>query len=107
MNRPPLLTRRTILQRGLAFTTAAYPARATLAAAIEPAVAGQTPAAAGDHSVSEVMRRLADYMSGARDRAMPETALEQTKWHVLDTFAAMVSGSELPPGRAAIDFARA
>ena len=46
-------------------------------------------------------------MSGARDRAMPETALEQTKWHVLDTFAAMVSGSELPPGRAAIDFARA
>jgi hypothetical protein len=108
MNPPFLLTRRKVLQRaGLVITAAAFPAEATMAAAIEPVVAGQTPAPAGDHSISEVMRRLTDYMSQARDRAMPEAALEQTKWHVLDTFAAMVSGSELPPGRAAIDFARA
>jgi hypothetical protein len=108
MNSPLVLTRRKVLQRaGLVITTAAFPAEAHVAAAIEPLTAGQTPAPAGDHSISQVMRRLTDYMSGARDRVMPETALEQTKWHVLDTFATMVSGSELPPGRAAIDFARA
>jgi 2-methylcitrate dehydratase PrpD len=108
MNPPSLLTRRRVLQRaGLVITTAAFRAEATMAAAVGPMVTAQAPAPAGDHSVSEVMRRLSDYMSRARDRAMPETALEQTKWHVLDTLAAMVSGSELPPGRAAIDFARA
>jgi 2-methylcitrate dehydratase PrpD len=45
-------------------------------------------------------------MSAARDRALPEKALEQAKWHILDTIAAMVSGSELPAGRAATRFAR-
>jgi 2-methylcitrate dehydratase PrpD len=46
-------------------------------------------------------------MSQAGDRALPDKVLEQAKWHILDTIAAMVSGSELPPGRAAIKFARA
>src|SRR4029077_10915217 len=41
------------------------------------------------------------------DRPLPEKVLEQAKWHILDTIAAMISGSELPPGRAAIAFARA
>ena len=45
-------------------------------------------------------------MSEAGDRALPEEALEHTKRHILDTFAAMVSGSDLPPGRFAIRFAR-
>jgi hypothetical protein len=45
-------------------------------------------------------------MSQTRDRVLPDHVLEQTKWHVLDTVAAMVSGSELAPGRAAITFAR-
>jgi 2-methylcitrate dehydratase PrpD len=46
-------------------------------------------------------------MSEARNRALPDPVLEQAKWHVLDTVAAMVSGSELAPGRAASAFARA
>ena len=33
--------------------------------------------------------------------------IEQASFHVLDTVAAMVSGSELAPGRAALAFARA
>src|SRR6185503_18839080 len=33
--------------------------------------------------------------------------LEKAKHHILDTFAAMVSGSELPPGKAALALARA
>src|SRR5262249_16582039 len=56
---------------------------------------------------SDVTKRLTAYMSEARGQPLPDQALEQAKWHILDTIAAMVSGSELPPGRAAITFARA
>ena len=61
----------------------------------------QTPAASDNqHAVSPVMRRLSTYMSEASDARCP-TGARAGEWHVLDTFAAMVSGSELPPGRAA------
>jgi 2-methylcitrate dehydratase PrpD len=69
-----------------------------------PAAAPQT---AADLPIGDVMARLSKYMSEARDRALPGDVLEKAKWHVLDTVAAMVSGSELAPGRAAIGFARA
>src|SRR5260221_7291909 len=57
-------------------------------------------------SGSPVMAKLSAYMSEAGNRALPDEVIEKAKHHVLDTFAAMVSGSELPPGRAAIQFAR-
>jgi 2-methylcitrate dehydratase PrpD len=57
--------------------------------------------------VSPAMARLSAYMADARNRALPEDVLEKVKHHVLDTIASMVSGSDLPPGRAAIQFARA
>jgi 2-methylcitrate dehydratase PrpD len=44
-------------------------------------------------------------MSEARDRALPDDVVEKTKQHVLDTIAAMVSGSTLPPGRVVLRFA--
>ena len=47
------------------------------------------------------MSTLAAYMSAARTRALPEEVAEQAKFHLLDTMAAMISGSELPPGQAA------
>jgi 2-methylcitrate dehydratase PrpD len=53
------------------------------------------------------MAKLSAYMSEAASGPLPEEALEKTKEHILDTFAAMVSGSELAPGRFAINFARA
>jgi len=46
-------------------------------------------------------------MTEAGTGPLPPEALEKTKQHILDTFAAMVSGSELAPGRFAINFARA
>jgi 2-methylcitrate dehydratase PrpD len=46
-------------------------------------------------------------MSEAGNRALPEEALEKTKQHILDTFAAMISGAGLPPGRMAMQFVRA
>src|SRR5438270_12899389 len=56
---------------------------------------------------SAVMTRLSGYMSEAREHALPDEVVEKTKHHILDTLAAMVSGSDLPPGRLAIQFARA
>jgi 2-methylcitrate dehydratase PrpD len=53
---------------------------------------------------SPAMARLSAYMADARDHALPEAVIEKTKHHVLDTIASMVSGSELPPGREAIQF---
>jgi 2-methylcitrate dehydratase PrpD len=61
---------------------------------------------AGAQPVGPVMAALSGYMSGARERALPDAVAEKVKHHVLDTFAAMVSGSQLLPGRAAIGFAR-
>src|ERR1700721_1369393 len=56
--------------------------------------------------ISTVMDKLSNYMTEARNRELPETALRETEHHILDTVAAMVSGSELLPGRDAIKFAQ-
>ena len=57
-------------------------------------------------AVSPVMTTLSDYMAAARDRRLPPEVAEKAKHHILDTFAAMVSGSELPPGQLALTLAR-
>src|SRR6266850_1942688 len=85
-------TRRGLLQRAAWMTAAA-------------AIPGVAKVAAQD--VSPVMTALSAYMSEARNRELPDKVLQETKHHILDTIAAMVSGSELPPGRMAIQFARA
>jgi 2-methylcitrate dehydratase PrpD len=58
------------------------------------------------HDISPVMQQLSAYMSAASARPLPDEVVEKAKQHILDTFAAMISGSELPPGRAALEFAR-
>jgi len=50
---------------------------------------------------------LSEYMSAAGARALPADAAEQAKHHLLDTLAAMISGSHLPPGEAAQSHIRA
>jgi 2-methylcitrate dehydratase PrpD len=58
--------------------------------------AGRTePAGAG-------MLALSAYMAEAGGRALPAEAMEQAKFHIIDTFAAIISGAELPPGKAAL-----
>jgi 2-methylcitrate dehydratase PrpD len=69
------------------------------------ALPGETATAAAPPS--QVMTTLSTYMGEAWNRALPDDVIEKAKHHILDTFAAMISGSELPPGRAAIRFARA
>jgi 2-methylcitrate dehydratase PrpD len=90
MTRKPEVTRRSLLQAGGAIAAAALPAGT----------------AAGEQAVGPVMAALSSYMSGARERALPDAVIEKTKHHVLDTFAAMISGVELAPGLAAVRFAR-
>lgn len=63
--------------------------------------------AAAPAPVSQVMTTLSAYMSEAAGRALPENVVEAAKHHILDTFAAMISGADLPPGRVALKFARA
>ena len=54
--------------------------------------------------ISPVMHELATYISRAGKKPLPKPVVEKTKHHVLDTIAAMVSGSKLLPGEQAISF---
>src|SRR5579871_1640981 len=56
---------------------------------------------------SPVIVKLGNYMSEAANRALPDEVIEKTKHHILDTLAAMVSGTELPPGKVAQAMAKA
>ena len=82
-----MLTRRTLLTRCGAALAAAYPFRVRAA-------------------VGPVMAALSTYMAAARERRLPAAALEATRHHILDTFAAMVSGADLLAGQKAHGFAR-
>jgi 2-methylcitrate dehydratase PrpD len=87
-----LMTRRSLLQRaGWAIAGAALPFREAIAAV----------------PVSPVMAKLSTYMSEAGNRVLPDDVIEKAKHHILDTLAAMISGSQLPPGLAALKFASA
>ena len=93
---PPRLTRRNWLQQAAWISTAAVFPRIAWAASQDASLA-----------ISLVMAKLSSYMAEARNRALPDNVVQETKHHILDTIAAMVSGSELAPGRMAIQFARA
>src|SRR5262245_59756798 len=58
-------------------------------------------AAADQQAISTVTRELADYIAGAMRRELPADVVAKTKLHVLDTLAAMLSGSRLKPGELA------
>jgi len=52
-----------------------------------------------------IMSRLSTYMGEAANHPLPDDVLEKIKEHTLDTVGAMISGSQLPVGRRAIQFA--
>jgi len=47
------------------------------------------------------MDRLSSYIASAGDKALPDAVEEKARLHILDTLAAMVSGSQLTPGQLA------
>jgi 2-methylcitrate dehydratase PrpD len=59
------------------------------------------------NTVGPVMRALSAYIAEALRRELPTEVAEKGKHHLLDTLAAMVSGSRLPPGRMAISYVQA
>jgi len=56
--------------------------------------------------ISPVMRRLSAYIASALRTPLPPAVVEKTKHHILDTIAAMVSGSRLVPGMKAIAYVK-
>src|SRR2546425_10965491 len=100
-NGPSILSRRSLLElAGIAVATAALPPRAVLGKRFPSADTTE-------QGVSPVTDKLSAYMSEASARDLPDEVTEKTKQHILDTMAAMISGSQLAPGRAALQFAGA
>jgi len=62
----------------------------------------------GERSVgaNDLTGRLASYMVASRDRVLPDSVLHDARHRILDTVAAMVSGSALRPGVMALGFIR-
>jgi 2-methylcitrate dehydratase PrpD len=52
-----------------------------------------------------VIEAVASYISGSKKTVLPDDVIEKAKHHVLDTLAAIVSGSQLEAGRLAIKYA--
>src|SRR5258708_16417244 len=94
-NWAPGLTRRSWMRRAALIAAGMVLARIAWAATQD-----------ASSGISPVMERLSAYMAEARNRALPDNVVQETTHHILDTIAAMVSGSELAPGRMAIEFAR-
>jgi 2-methylcitrate dehydratase PrpD len=69
----------------------------TAAAAQAPAAPRAGAAAAADDG--GVMQALSAYIAGGATATLPNTVVESAKSHILDTFAAMVSGAKLIPGQ--------
>lgn len=88
------VTRRRLLQGAGGLIAAA-------AAPSPPASARQASAGGGT-----VTARLARYMVEARDRTLPADVTREAKHRMLDTLAAIVSGSHLSPGEAAVRYVR-
>ncbi len=49
-------------------------------------------------------REVAEYLANVRNRTLPEDVAEKTRLHLLDTLAAIVSGTRLRAGRRALTF---
>jgi 2-methylcitrate dehydratase PrpD len=88
-------TRRWLINAsGAAILSGAMPGFSAQAA---PAPGARTDA----ETISPDTIKLADYVAKTLDRELPAEVVARTKLHVLDTFAAMLSGSRLKPGELA------
>jgi 2-methylcitrate dehydratase PrpD len=54
--------------------------------------------------ISPQTKALSDYIAGTADRPLPPVVAEKTRHHVLDTMAAMLSGSRLRAGKLAAGY---
>ena len=75
-------------------------------AAAMAAIAGAPTWAADSEAGTNMTGRLAAYMAAVRQRSLPAEVLTLCKHRVLDTFAAMLSGSRMKPGELATAYVR-
>ena len=54
--------------------------------------------------ISPLMRAVSTYIAKAASRPLPKSVIEVTKHHLLDTLAAIISGSRLLPGQVTIAY---
>ena len=83
--------------------------QASIAAALTGAVSARAQsgeAGAQQGGISPLMRMVSLYIAGAAQRPLPDAVVEVTKHHLLDTLAAMISGSQLLPGKMAIAYVK-
>jgi 2-methylcitrate dehydratase PrpD len=96
-------TRRWLINTsGVAILSGAIPVTASLTqAAAAPAPQARADAADDLARISPATTTLADYVAKTLDRELPPEVVVRTKLHVLDTLAAIVSGSRLKAGELA------
>jgi len=82
------------------------PARRRMLQAAGATVASCLLPAGRSSAASDLTGRLAAYMVASRDRALPDRVLLDARHRILDTVAAIVSGSALAPGVMAMRFVR-
>lgn len=58
----------------------------------------------GPDEISPLMHKISNYIAQAAYKPLPDIVTEATKHHLLDTLAAMISGSRLPPGEKALAY---
>lgn len=56
--------------------------------------------------ISPLMQELSSYIAGALKRKLPADVEERARIHLVDTFASMLSGSRLLPGKGALAFVK-
>jgi 2-methylcitrate dehydratase PrpD len=54
--------------------------------------------------ISTTTRRLSSYIAGALKHPLPAAIVDKARQHILDTMAAMISGTRLPPGKLAVAY---
>src|ERR1700704_6308518 len=108
MSDEPNHTRRWLLNvSGAALLSNVLPVAPALAQsppAAKPAAKQAAEESPKEAPLSPVTVALAAYISGTLDRELPAPVVAKTKMHVLDTIAAMVSGSRLKAGVAAAKY---
>jgi len=57
-------------------------------------------------AISPIMLKLSKYISSATSIEIPDAVTERAKLHLIDTFAAMISGSKLEPGKKVIAYVK-
>jgi 2-methylcitrate dehydratase PrpD len=62
----------------------------------------QNPEAAND--ITPMMKELSSYIANSQALVLPPGVVEKAKHHILDTFAAIVVGAELTPGKVALAY---